>query len=350
MNSLEDRLHSLASHIDNELRTASTHSDASLIRDSALNSISELGHPAPRERIRLRTVTLVSAVLVTVACVAGGVVLSRRVDDPPTSGASADASAPSPFDGGVALIVYMRHGAPADEIDAVRAALASAVVVVAKVEYLDTDAMLAEAQRLFVDDPASLAFLTADNVPTMFKVVPAPGATSEQIAQFARTLLSLPGVLRAITPSQEPATDNPARWDGGVALIVYLRHGAATDEIDAIRATLVGAADLIDATKLEYLDTQATLAEAQRLLVDDPASLAFLTADNVPTMFKVVPAPGATSEQIAQFARTLLSLPGVLRADTPSPLITKKSTATDGIAVTATTFHEEAVAPTTDHP
>jgi hypothetical protein len=354
VNSLEDRLHTLANHLDKELRSAATMPDASQTRDSELTSISALGHSAPSERVRLRTVTLVSAILVVVACVAAGVVLSRRVDDPPTSGSSASASAPSPFDGGVALIVYMRHGAPADEIDAVRAALVGAANLVDTntIEYLDTQDMLAEAQRLFIDDAASLAFLTADNVPTMFKVGPSLGATSEQIAQFAQTLPSLPGVLRADTPSQrDPATDNPARWDGGVALIVYMRHGAAADEIDDVRAALVHATDLVVATKLEYLDIEATLAEARRLFVNDPASLANLTAGNAPTMFKVVPAPDATSEQIAQFAQTLLSLPGVLSADTPSQPITEEpDAASEGTAVVATIFDEEPVAPTTDHP
>lgn len=202
MNTLEDRLRNLASHLDNELRSAAIASDASLIEGLALNGIGELGHPAPSKRVRMRTVRLASAVLVVVACVATGVVLSRRIDDRPASGTSATASAPSPFDGGVALIVYMRNGAPADEIDAVGVALTKKIDLVAKVQYFDTAATLAEARRLFVDDPASLAFLTPDNVPTMFKVEPASGATSEQLAQFGQTLLALSGVLRADTPSQ----------------------------------------------------------------------------------------------------------------------------------------------------
>ena len=156
--------------------------------------------------------TLSAAVLAVVACVAAGVVLSRRIDDTSTSGAEPTASAPSPFDGR-RLIVYMRNNAQADEIHAVRVTLTSAVNLVAGVDYLDIQASLAEAQRLFVDDPASLAFLTPDNIPSMFKVVAAPGVTSQQIEQFAQTLQSLPGVLRADTPAQ-PITEKPTVTEG----------------------------------------------------------------------------------------------------------------------------------------
>jgi hypothetical protein len=222
LNSLEDRLHTFANHLDDELRSTATKSNASQTRDSELTSNSELVDPVPPARVRLRTVTLVSVVLVLVACLAAGVVLSRR-DDSSNSGAPGKASAPSPFDGGVALIVYMRNGAPADEIDAVRAALVDAADLVdaTRLEYLDIPATLAEAQRLFVDDPASLAFLTADNVPSMFKVIPAPGATSEQLVQFSQTLASLPGVLRADTPNP-PITEEPNAATEGTTVVATI--------------------------------------------------------------------------------------------------------------------------------
>jgi LysM repeat protein len=162
---------------------------------------------APRDPIRLRPVTI-TAIVLAVAAFAVGAIVSRRVDDSASSSTNPPAAAPAPsvWDGGVELIVYMAHGAPADDIQAVRAALLDAtnLVDVTGLEYLDTQAVLAEAQRLLADDPNSLAFLTKDNVPTMFKVVPAPGAILEQLVQFSQTLRPLPGVLKVETPAQTP--------------------------------------------------------------------------------------------------------------------------------------------------
>ena len=208
MNSLEDRLHYLANHLDNELRSTPTEAGSNALPEMVGASTTRRSSTPPRDPMRLRPVTITAVVLAVAACIAVGVTLSRRVDDSATSLASppADAPAPSVWDGGVELIVYMAHGAPADDIQAVRAALVNAtdLVDVTKLEYLDTQAVLAEAQRLLANDPNSLAFLTKDNVPTMFKVVPAPGATLEQLVQFSQTLRSLPGVLRVETPGQFP--------------------------------------------------------------------------------------------------------------------------------------------------
>lgn len=216
MNSLEDRVHDLANHLDDELRSASARSNLDFVSVSSDNGEGTIGFrsTAKHSRIPRRTVTVVSAVLAVVTCVGAAAVLLRRVDDPAEStSAPVTVPAPSVWDGGVALVVYMRNDAATGEIDAVRAALVGAadLVDVAKLQYLDIQAMLAEAQRLLANDPESLAFLTADNVPTMFKVVPTPDATAEQLAQFSQTLLSMPGVLRADTPSKSPVTnESPA--------------------------------------------------------------------------------------------------------------------------------------------
>ena len=165
--------------------------------------------------MRLRPVTIAAVVLAVAACIAAGVALSRGIDHPAASVTGPPATAPTPsvWDGGVELIVYMAHDTPASNIQAVRATLLEVtdLVDVTKLEYLDTQAVLAEAQRLLANDPNSLAFLTEDNVPTMFKVVPVVGVTLEQLVQFSQSLRSLSGVLRVETPSQSPtAVDSNA--------------------------------------------------------------------------------------------------------------------------------------------
>jgi hypothetical protein len=200
---LEERLHNLANHLEDELRWIPTEADHNLSHDNPTGTALRTTHwggVTDRGPMRFRPVTITAAVLAVAACIGVGVSLSRRIDQstPPSATPSVAAPAPSLWDGGVALIVYMRHGAPAAEIEAVRGALVDPVDV-SKLEYLDTQATLAEARRVLATDPNSLAFLAPDNVPTMFKVVPAPGATPEQIAHLGQTVRPLPGVLSVQT-------------------------------------------------------------------------------------------------------------------------------------------------------
>ena len=87
-----------------------------------------------------------------------------------------------------------------------------------------------------------------------------------------------------------------SQWSGGVELIVYLRNDASELQIREVREALESQPNIVDTSRLEYLDLDASLAEAQRLFAGDPDTLQLLTRENMPTQFKVVPTDEASTE------------------------------------------------------
>jgi cell division transport system permease protein len=85
-----------------------------------------------------------------------------------------------------------------------------------------------------------------------------------------------------------------SKWAGGVQMIVYVNYSATPEQVQAIKDVIVSNPTVVDVDKLDYLDYEESLAEAQRLLAGDPGTFALLNRNNLPTEFKVVPMPGKT--------------------------------------------------------
>lgn len=85
-----------------------------------------------------------------------------------------------------------------------------------------------------------------------------------------------------------------SKWSGGVQMIVYVRPQASPQQVDYIKSILEQNPNVVDTSKLLYLDFTQSLAEAKRLLLGDPGTFALFTEKNLPTEFKVVPMPGKT--------------------------------------------------------
>ena len=109
-----------------------------------------------------------------------------------------------------------------------------------------------------------------------------------------------------------------AKWSGGVELIVYLKPEASPEQVALVRSALEQTPDVIDVSRLEYLDVEQSFAEAQRLFAADPEMRQLLTLENIPTQFKVVPTQEATAELLTQLAIGYAELPGVYRTAFPS--------------------------------
>jgi cell division transport system permease protein len=103
-----------------------------------------------------------------------------------------------------------------------------------------------------------------------------------------------------------------SKWEGGVQMIVYVRPTATPEQVDYIRSVLSQNPSVVDVAKLQYLDYEATLEEAKRLLAGDPGTLSLLNETNLPTEFKVVPVEGKTE--------VLVELSGTIRTDVPQVL------------------------------
>jgi cell division transport system permease protein len=111
------------------------------------------------------------------------------------------------------------------------------------------------------------------------------------------------------------------QWSGGVELIVYIENEATPEQVDLVRAELESTPDIIDVSQLRYLTPEESLVEAQRLFAGDPQSLQFLTVDNNPSQFKVVPADTASIELLQSLADGYRGLPKVESVAFPGELI-----------------------------
>lgn len=101
---------------------------------------------------------------------------------------------PSLFDGGIDMIVFVRHGASAEQVSLILDALqASGVADGGGIEYLDEDAMRAEVVRV-VPSESDRARIEAD-LPTMFTIRTAPAVGRSDLERFGNDFLTLPNVI-----------------------------------------------------------------------------------------------------------------------------------------------------------
>ena len=112
-----------------------------------------------------------------------------------------------------------------------------------------------------------------------------------------------------------------SQWSGGVELIVYVENGASPENVTVIREALESTPDVIDVGQLQYLDVPASLIEAQRLFAGDPETLQLITAENIPTQFKVVPVEGTSAALLQQLSEGFRKLPKVYTVVFPSKQI-----------------------------
>jgi cell division transport system permease protein len=117
-----------------------------------------------------------------------------------------------------------------------------------------------------------------------------------------------------------------SQWSGGVELIVYVQNDATPEQLQLIRDALESQPNVIDVSKLAYLDVDRSLAEAQRLFAGDPETLQLLNRDNIPTQFKVVPNPSTSAEMLTQLSSSWKTLPKVQAVAFPSKQIEVLST------------------------
>ena len=101
-----------------------------------------------------------------------------------------------------------------------------------------------------------------------------------------------------------------AKWEGGVEMIVFVQAQATPEQ----RAVVEDALDqqrgvIVDDWR--YCDVDCSLAEAERLFAGDPATLELLTADNIPTQYKVVPTDATAVETLRALKEQYRTLPNV---------------------------------------
>jgi len=98
-------------------------------------------------------------------------------------------------------------------------------------------------------------------------------------------------------------------WEGDVEMIIYVNPGISDPQRAEIERVLGELPQQIE--DWTYCPTDCSLAEAQRLLAGDPATLNLLSADNIPTQYKVVPTDATDVDSLRLLRDQLRDLPNV---------------------------------------
>ena len=129
---------------------------------------------------------------------------------------------------------------------------------------------------------------------------------------------SLGSTPRPDLPEKGPdttVTAAPSVFDNGASMIVWVAPGANPEQVELIRSEILRAG-IVEPEGLRYLDAPASLAEAHRVLPDDPGR-ELLNESNIPTMFQLFPAD-PSSFDAEQWRVLLQGLPNVLQISTPT--------------------------------
>jgi cell division transport system permease protein len=99
------------------------------------------------------------------------------------------------------------------------------------------------------------------------------------------------------------------QWSDDVEMVIYVNPGATPEQLAVIQGQLDQLPQQIDS--YTYCDSNCALGEAERLLAGDPSSLQLLTAENIPTNYKVKPTDATQSDALSLLRDSLRDLPNV---------------------------------------
>jgi cell division transport system permease protein len=101
-----------------------------------------------------------------------------------------------------------------------------------------------------------------------------------------------------------------SKWEGGVEMIVFVQAQASAEQRTVIEGALNQQQGVI-IDSWRYCDVECSLAEADRILAGDNATRELLTADNIPTQYKVVPTEGTEIDTLRALKNEYRTLPNV---------------------------------------
>jgi cell division transport system permease protein len=122
-----------------------------------------------------------------------------------------------------------------------------------------------------------------------------------------------------------------ARWEGGVEMIAVVTPGASVDQLATIEDTLARQSTVID--EFTYCNVDCSLTEADRLFANDPNTRALITAENIPTQFKIVPVDAVNADELEALQSTLVQLPSMRGVIYPDDVIEVISRVKDSIGL-----------------
>jgi cell division transport system permease protein len=100
------------------------------------------------------------------------------------------------------------------------------------------------------------------------------------------------------------------QWRGDVGMIVFVRPDVTPEALTFIEENLKSQPNVIDVSKIAYLDKAGSYEEAKRVFAGDPTTLSLLSVETIPSQFKVVPKT-TDPELVRSLATQYRTLPGV---------------------------------------
>jgi len=145
-------------------------------------------------------------------------------------------------------------------------------------------------------------------------------ALRETVANFRRNMtLSVAAIITSAvslllvgtTFLIQRAFDNLlVQWRGDVGMIVFIRPDVTPEALQYIEQNLKSQPNVIDLSKLKYLDKAGSFEEAKRVFAGDSTTLSLLSAETIPSQFKVVPKT-TDPDLVRGLANQYRTLPGV---------------------------------------
>jgi cell division transport system permease protein len=99
------------------------------------------------------------------------------------------------------------------------------------------------------------------------------------------------------------------QWSDDVEMVIYVNPGATPEQLAVIEGQLNELPQQIE--NWTYCNSDCALEEAKTLLAGDPSSLQLLTAENIPTNYKVKPTDATQSDALVQLRDSLRDLPNI---------------------------------------
>jgi cell division transport system permease protein len=146
----------------------------------------------------------------------------------------------------------------------------------------------------------------------------------ETLASFRRNMtLTVAAIITAavsllifgLTLFMQHGFDNlVSKWQDGAEMIMYFNQPLSADQQAEIEAALNGQPQAID--RFEYCDPDCAYALAQKLFAGDPTTLARLSPESIPVLYKIFPTDDTTVDDLKNLQASLSGLPQLRQFET----------------------------------
>ena len=125
-------------------------------------------------------------------------------------------------------------------------------------------------------------------------------------------VVAISSVMLGMTMLGRNGVDNAfARWNNDVSFIVYVNPDATPEQVASLRKDLE---DSPQVGEITYLDHAQSYADFKKLFSDEPTIIETVTAEQLPTSFRVKP-KNPDARVVQELARSYEAKPGVYKVD-----------------------------------